>query len=156
MDLPAHRLDRRVRTLWRVTASLLSLALVGGWLAGARLLGTHSMRAALVASGVVVAILAVLLVVLLPPLRYRRWRYELREADLYTARGALLRTLTVIPFDRIQYVETRQGPVARWLGLAGVMVYTAAGRAGHIPGLALWEAKRLRDELYRVAGTASV
>ncbi|MGH8934923.1 MAG: PH domain-containing protein [Acidimicrobiia bacterium] len=156
MDLPAHRLDPRVRTLWRISGSLSALFLVGGWVAVAGLARGELPPTVLTTSAGVVLILAILLVAWLPSLRYRRWRYELRGGDVYTARGALFRTLTVTPFDRIQYVETRQGPLDRWLGLAGVVVYTAAGRASHIPGLSLSEAERLRDELSRVAGTTSV
>lgn len=107
-----------------------------------------------VAAGLAAALFVVAAV--LPPLKYLRWRYEIRERDLFLSRGAIFHNLTVIPFDRIQYVETRQGPLDRLVGLAQLLVYTAAGKAGQIPGLSIPEAESLRDQLAKIAGTDSV
>jgi uncharacterized protein len=103
-----------------------------------------------------VGVLAGGLAAVIPPLRYRRWRYEIRERDLFLSHGALFQVLTLVPFDRIQFVETHQGPLDRLFGLTKVVVYTAAGRAGQIPGLASSEAEALREELSKVAGVATV
>jgi uncharacterized protein len=103
-----------------------------------------------------VGLLAAVLAAVIPPLRYRRWRYEIRERDLFLSHGALFQVLTLVPFDRIQFVETHQGPLDRLFGLTKVVVYTAAGRAGQIPGLASSEAEALREELSKVAGVATV
>jgi uncharacterized protein len=111
----------------------------------------------LVAVGYSVSLLvAVTAAVTVPYLRYRRWRYEIRERDLFLARGSLFFVLTLIPFDRIQYVETHQGPLDLAFGLMQLVVYTAAGRAARIPGLDPAEAGSLREELAKVAGTQSV
>ena len=99
---------------------------------------------------------AIVLAAAIPYLRYRRWRYEIRERDLFLSRGSLFFVLTLIPFDRIQYVETHQGPLDLAFGLMQLVVYTAAGRAARIPGLAPEEAGSLREELSKVAGTQSV
>lgn len=93
---------------------------------------------------------------LIPWFRYRRWRYEIRERDLFLSHGALFFVLTLVPFDRIQYVETHQGPLDLAFGLMQLAVYTAAGKAARIPGLSPQEAEALREELSRVAGTQSV
>lgn len=99
---------------------------------------------------------AIVLAAAIPYLRYRRWRYEIRERDLFLSHGSLFFVLTLIPFDRIQYVETHQGPLDLAFGLMQLVVYTAAGRAARIPGLAPEEAGSLREELSKVAGTQSV
>jgi membrane protein YdbS with pleckstrin-like domain len=99
---------------------------------------------------------AIVLVIAIPYLRYRRWRYEIRERDLFLSHGSWFFVLTLIPFDRIQFVETHQGPLDLAFGLMQLVVYTAAGRAARIPGLAPAEAEALREELAKVAGTASV
>ncbi len=110
-----------------------------------------------VTSAYVIGVLsAIVLVAAIPYLRYRRWRYEIRERDLFLSRGSLFFVLTLIPFDRIQYVETHQGPLDLAFGLMQLVVYTAAGRAARIPGLAPEEAGSLREELSKVAGTQSV
>jgi membrane protein YdbS with pleckstrin-like domain len=103
-----------------------------------------------------VAIAAAVLAAVVPPLRYRRWRYEIRERDLFVSHGALFQVLTLIPFDRIQFVETHQGPLDRLFGLTQLVVFTAAGRAGQIPGLEASVAEALREELSKVAGVATV
>jgi uncharacterized protein len=99
---------------------------------------------------------AIVLAIVVPYLRYRRWRYEIRERDLFLSHGSWFFVLTLIPFDRIQYVETHQGPLDLAFGLMQLVVYTAAGRAARIPGLAPAEAEALREELAKVAGTESV
>ena len=147
---PAHPLDRRVLTLWRTTwvavvaiAAVLALpAVVAGAISGT-----------LFVTGLAVALG---LAIWMPGLRYRRWRYEIRARDLFLARGSLFHVLTLIPFDRIQYVETHQGPLDLAFGLMQLVVYTAAGRAARIPGLSPREAEALREELSRVAGTEGV
>jgi membrane protein YdbS with pleckstrin-like domain len=101
-------------------------------------------------------VIAVICAVSIPYLRYRRWRYEIRERDLFLSHGSWFYVLTLIPFDRIQYVETHQGPLDLAFGLMQLVVYTAAGRAARIPGLAPDEAEDLREELSKVAGTDSV
>jgi uncharacterized protein len=101
-------------------------------------------------------VLAVLGAATVPFLRYRRWRYEIRERDLFLSHGSWFYVLTLIPFDRIQYVETHQGPLDLAFRLTQLVVYTAAGRAARIPGLAPAEAEALREELSKVAGTESV
>lgn len=101
-------------------------------------------------------LLAALGAAAVPYLRYRRWRYEIRERDLFLSHGSWFYVLTLIPFDRIQYVETHQGPLDLAFRLTQLVVYTAAGRAARIPGLAPDEAEALREELSKVAGTESV
>jgi membrane protein YdbS with pleckstrin-like domain len=148
--LPARPLDRRVlamwRTIWIAVAVVLGLVLLSGSAAG----GIPPVVA------VVVALVAFALAIAIPALRYRRWRYEIRTRDLFLARGSLFHVLTLVPFDRIQYVETNQGPLDLAFGLMQLVVYTAAGRAARIPGLSPGEAEALREELSRVAGTEGV
>ena len=100
--------------------------------------------------------IAVICAATVPYLRYRRWRYEIRERDLFLSHGSWFYVLTLIPFDRIQYVETHQGPLDLAFRLMQLVVYTAAGKAARIPGLAPDEAEALREELSKVAGTESV
>jgi uncharacterized protein len=108
---------------------------------------------AIFAAGFVIAVICAATV---PYLRYRRWRYEIRERDLFLSHGSWFFVLTLIPFDRIQYVETHQGPLDLAFGLMQLVVYTAAGKAARIPGLDPDEAEGLREKLSNVAGTESV
>jgi membrane protein YdbS with pleckstrin-like domain len=76
--------------------------------------------------------------------------YAEREDDLLLRRGLLFRSLVVVPYGRMQYVDVSAGPVDRWLGIATVQLHTAsAGSDASIPGLVPEEAARLRDRLSR-------
>jgi uncharacterized protein len=89
--------------------------------------------------------------VVLPLLRYRRWRYAVRERDLWIRQGVLWVTVSVIPFSRLQFVDTRQGPLDRLFGLSQLVVHTAAlGTSGRLPGLDRDTAERLRERLAAV------
>jgi membrane protein YdbS with pleckstrin-like domain len=147
---PTKALDRKVLRLWWTTWGV--LVAIGAAVASPLVGQTPGARTAFVI-GVPIAIV---LAAAIPYLRYRRWRYEIRERDLFLSHGSLFFVLTLIPFDRIQYVETHQGPLDLAFGLMQLVVYTAAGRAARIPGLAPEEAGSLREELSKVAGTQSV
>lgn len=94
----------------------------------------------------------------LPSLAFDRWAYALRDGDLLIARGVIIRAITAIPVSRIQHVDTRQGPIEQWLGLARLQIHTASGVGGDgvIPGLTLQQAEALRDQLVRVSGDGGV
>ncbi len=74
--------------------------------------------------------------------------YAEREDDLLVRRGLLFRSLVVVPYGRMQYVDVSAGPVDRRFGIATVQLHTAsAGTDASIPGLPPAEAERLRDRL---------
>lgn len=151
MRQPANRLAPAVRKLWWITGSLPWLVATAAGVVVALVIEEVPLGAVLAVSGVWLVV-----VIVLPVYMYRRWRYEIRETDLFVARGAIFYRVTLVPFDRIQYVHTNHGPLDRALGLAQVEVFTAAGQAVQIPGLDEEEAESLREELSRVAGTTSV
>jgi membrane protein YdbS with pleckstrin-like domain len=92
------------------------------------------------------AALNVLFVLVLPPLLWRRWRYEIRSLEVDLQRGLLRVTRTLVPMARVQHVDTRHGPLQRRLGLSTVVFYTAAGPT-EIPQLAQKTAAEVRDRI---------
>ncbi len=71
-----------------------------------------------------------------------------REDDLIVKRGRLFKTVTVVPYGRMQYVEVQAGPIARSLGIARVQLHTASpGTDASLSGVPTDEAARLRDRL---------
>ena len=79
---------------------------------------------------------------------WRSWGYVEREDDLYITHGVWFRTLTAVPYGRMQLVEVQSGPVDRSFGLASVTLKTASPSTdASIPGLEPDEASRLRDRL---------
>ena len=110
-------------------------------------------RVMLTAVGICFVVVLVVWLVVLPPIRYARWRYEVSEDYLDIAKGIVWRKRYTIPFIRVQNTDTRQGPILRAFGLASVTVATAA-REHEIPGLQFETAEQLRDraaELARIA-----
>lgn len=71
-----------------------------------------------------------------------------REEDMVVKRGRLFRSVTVVPYGRMQYVEVESGPLARAFGIARVQLHTASpGTDANISGVPEAEAARLRDRL---------
>lgn len=74
--------------------------------------------------------------------------YAERVDDLLIRRGILFRSLVVVPYGRMQYVDVTAGPLARRFRIASVQLHTAAvGTHATIDGLPPEEAARLRDRL---------
>lgn len=94
-------------------------------------------------------LIALLLVFVLPDRRYRAWSYEVTEDELHVQSGIWLRTLTIVPFGRVQHIDVSQGPFERRYGVGALTLHTAGTRASAVvlPGLALEDAERLRDEI---------
>lgn len=80
--------------------------------------------------------------------RFHAWGYLERDDDLLVRRGVLVRRTSVVPYGRMQYVDVTAGPLDRRLGLATVVLHTAAAATdAYVPGLRADEAARLRDRL---------
>lgn len=76
------------------------------------------------------------------------WGYAERDDDLLVVHGILFRSLVVVPYGRLQYVDVEAGPIDRRFGLATVQLHTASSDTdAAIPGLRPQEAARLRDRL---------
>lgn len=54
--------------------------------------------------------------------------YALREQDIIYKSGVIWRRTTVLPFNRIQHVETQQGVLQRKYNLAKLQLFTAGGQ----------------------------
>lgn len=74
--------------------------------------------------------------------------YAERPEELLVRHGVLWRTVVVVPYARLQYVDVHAGPIDRRLGIARLQLHTAsAGTDAAIAGLPPAEASRLRDRL---------
>lgn len=81
-----------------------------------------------------------------PVLRYRTWRYTVREEEIDLLHGTFRRTRTIVPMVRVQHVDTTQGLLGRMFDITTLTVHTAAGSHG-IPGIDIADAYRLRTEI---------
>ncbi|MBN9326078.1 MAG: PH domain-containing protein [Cellulomonas sp.] len=125
-------------------------------LAAARLTVAAIVLVPLLVAGVVWAVLTGAAAVLavgvwlgwLVPRQVRAVGYAERADDLLIRRGIMFKTLVVVPYGRMQYVDVNAGPVDRSFGIAAVQLHTAAPNTdASIHGLRPEEAARLRDRL---------
>ena len=145
---PAQRLAPQARWAWRISwaasclAAMLALVMFGESL-------PHPWQ------GVGVAALGVVLLVgtpLVPELRWRRWRWEVREHEIDLQSGILVVRRTLIPMARVQHVETERGLIGQALGLSTVEIHTAAG-SHEIPLLRDYDAGVIRARIAELART---
>jgi uncharacterized protein len=84
----------------------------------------------------------------LVPRQVRSIGYAERADDLLIRKGIVFRSMVVVPYGRMQYVDVQAGPLARAFGIAQVQLHTASpGTDAAIDGLPPAEAARLRDQL---------
>ena len=143
---PSHRLAPGARWLWRLQ----------GLLATAVALAVTSAAQSQLPGGAAWLLLPVLILVVdagaVPELRWRRWRYEVRDEEIDLRHGTVRITRTLVPMLRVQHVDTTRGPLEQLLGLSTVVVHTAAG-ATTIPALEVDDAGSLRDRIAALART---
>ncbi len=149
---PSERLDPRARTLWRITGALGALPLLAGGAIASWVLLRVAERSMLLAILPLVgaAVLVVLLASVVPDLRWRRWRYEIRDDEVDLQRGILWVSRTLVPLARVQHVDTQSGPLQRRFDLATVVFFTAAG-PNRIPELSTSVAAEARDRIAELA-----
>jgi uncharacterized protein len=95
-------------------------------------------------------LIAIAGLILEPRLRWRNWRYELREEEIDLRRGVVTITRTLIPAIRVQHVDTKRTWLSDQLGLRSVVIHTAGG-AHTIPALAPETAAEIRDRIAKLA-----
>jgi uncharacterized protein len=82
----------------------------------------------------------------MPLVRWRRWRYEVRDEEIDLLRGAVVVRRTLIPMTRVQHVDTQRTPLSDLFELRSVTVHTAAG-SNSIPALRPGDAAAIRDRI---------
>lgn len=96
---------------------------------------------------------AILTIWLIPNIRWKHWRYEVREHEIEIQSGLFVVKRTLIPMIRVQHVDTTQGPILKKYNLSNISISTAA-TTHTIPMLISADADLLRariSELARVA-----
>ena len=82
--------------------------------------------------------------------------YVVRAKDIVFRTGVLWRTVTAIPYNRIQHVEKDSAPLDRRFDIANLKIFTAGGSGGDlkIDGLPADDAERLRIHILDKVGAA--
>lgn len=137
------------------TLSALALPILAGvalYCAGAFFGGPEVLR---IVGLVVVAVFGLwgLWWLLTTPRRTRALGYALESNHLMARRGIVFRSMSSMPYGRIQYVDVDSGPLERMCGVARLTVRTAGTTTGTMVlfGIPLNVAEELRADLVRRA-----
>lgn len=149
MDADFKPIARAARIIWGLSG-IAGFSLIGLFL---------TMSAAFISTMAVVAVVVVTVALdgwwwWISGRRWKAWGYAERDKDLVLRRGVLVRRLTIVPYGRMQFVDTKQGPLERLLGVSTVVLNTAAAATdARIPMVKDAEAERLREQLTRLGET---
>jgi membrane protein YdbS with pleckstrin-like domain len=91
--------------------------------------------------------LCFVLVLLIKTIEFKKRKYAVREKDISYKKGVLFRSMTTVPFNRIQHLEIDEGPISRFLGLVSLSVFTAGDSSDDlkISGLLKQEAAQIKE-----------
>lgn len=144
-------LDPSIRIVWTITLAVWSSLLILGvfiyelvhWVGNDDTFLPFGVGTLLVLLG------GLTITIVIPRLRYRFWRYELRPEELYLERGIFNRVRTIVPLRRIQHLDVSQNILEREFDLAKLIVHTAGTRSSdvYLPGLRMEIAEQLHDEV---------
>ena len=153
-DVPGerHRLSHRVIAYWRWRALgsavptlllLIALAIVIPW-------GPWWIRWGIVG---IAAVLVVLAMVILPPIRYQVFWYAISPTEIDIQHGIIFIKRSVVPMHRVQNLRTERGPIADHYRMTNLKIRTAAGSV-NLSGLDRTEADELCDRISALADVA--
>lgn len=148
------RISNRALTVWRITGVI--KAGIEWLITGIAIFLIHFFNGPAWISWILMVLAGVftcLHVFIFPTLRWRRWRYEVREEEVELEHGIFFRIRMMIPMVRVQHVETIQGPILRRFHLSSVIIVTAATHH-EIPALEEREAEELRLSISTLARVA--
>ena len=98
--------------------------------------------------GAALGLVFVIWMLWLIPRQVRAMQFATTETDFLVRRGIMFRRLDIVPYGRIQYVDVKEGPIARNLGIAAIQLHTASATTdAALDGLPAQQAAELRDLL---------
>jgi uncharacterized protein len=151
---PQKRISPKALKVWRLHGVIqtLVLAIV---VAGVIVLSTlFDWPVWIMAASIGVLLLfTYMMIFFLPTIRWKRWRYEVREQEIELQRGFIFVKRTLVPMVRVQHVDTVQGPILKKYHLSTITVSTAA-TVHEIPALDTDEADELRHSISLLARVA--
>lgn len=103
-------------------------------------------------------ICGIFLTFIIPLLRYKFWKFQVRNDEIYLERGIMTRIKTIAPYKRIQHIDVQQSIFERMAHLGKLVIYTAGTRGADVvlPGLPIEYAEDLRDKLRNLTNEDAV
>ncbi|MEG9298578.1 PH domain-containing protein [Mangrovibacillus sp. Mu-81] len=151
---PQKRISPKALKVWRLHGVIQTLVLAV-LVAGIVVLATIFDWPVWIMAGAIGVLLlfTYLMIFFLPSVRWKRWRYEVREQEIELQRGLLIVKRTLVPMVRVQHVDTVQGPILKRYNLSTITISTAA-TVHEIPALETGEADELRHSISLLARVA--
>lgn len=122
MENDYKHIDRNAKSIWHITGfiktivlSLIAFVIAAIWfkeLKGLIFIGVLSFG-------------LILLTVISPIIRYRKWQYRVLDDRIDLIYGIYWKTHSVIPTCKIQYLKTSQGMIQRAFKVSSVQILTA-------------------------------
>lgn len=148
---PKHTIAADAVKVWKITAALLESILWIITIAAAIMVYMFDWPYWIVITLALISLISTyLFVFVIPKLRFKRWRYEIFEQEIYIQHGIFIMSRTLVPMMRVQHVDTKQGPIMKKFELASVTISTAA-TTHEIPALHEEDASELRDRISALA-----
>lgn len=154
-EIPTNKLNKKVVSVWRIGGIITTLTIAVLIAACIVPLGLfmESWSPWWIIGVIVLALYFIIDVIVIPAVRYNRWRFDVTESEIDIYYGIIVRKRIIIPLVRVQFTDTKQGPIKKAFGLAEVTINTAGGEKT-IPGLLDEDADALRDKVARLASLA--
>ena len=147
-----NKLPVSLKNVWRKTSLVtLTIALLfGAVVAGIFLYFENLEGTWLIIAGIYFGIILIIFLLnfLLIDYRYNFFRYEVTPKEIIFQKGFIFRSITYVPFSRIQHIETEQGPFLRREELMELIIHTAATDHS-IAGLSIEEAQMIRQNVMK-------
>ncbi len=99
---------------------------------------------------VILDVLCVIYAFVMPFLQYKRYKYEIKDDEIYLEYGVIFKRTIILPLIQLQDVGYNEGPIRMLLGLATLQVSTA-GADLKIEGLNKQTAVEMVDALNQKA-----
>jgi membrane protein YdbS with pleckstrin-like domain len=145
-----NRLPKRVITVWFISSAIADVAVL--LICAVASVVLHRLQwwgwwqETLVIAAAALSVLDLLLRPVISRYEYAVNRFILGEHEVSIRKGWFLRTLTVIPYNRVQHVETKQGPLLHAFSMTSVEVHTAVG-SHKIDALEIDDAHRVVSQI---------
>ena len=155
MDKPlAGKLPLSAKSVWRIYSSIQIAVLTIIYVILLYILkGSFVPLYVKIITGLVLFIYFIVLVLVVPNVRWNILSYEVRDHEIELQTGLFIVKRTIIPIIRVQHVDVMQGPLIKKKNLANIDITTAA-TTHTIPLLHSKDADELRlkiSDLARVA-----
>lgn len=136
-------LEPAYKTVRYISAALIAVVLI--LISWAVVLMESSLRPWGFAIAALISLLAIWMIVY-NGISFAYMKYAVREKDISYASGWLWKSMTTVPFNRVQHCDIRQGILDRRFGLSRLTIYTAGGQSTDlmVPGLLPETAEKLK------------